>query len=422
MNTRYDSTVPDRLIRMRALIERSSLGEEGARRLAHRTSDEQVDRIRQRLQSAGPPDSGDAPQAPPSSPATPAPRTARRAVDVLELPTVPRILSPDDRATTSALITKMREVLSAYPVGRFDASGSAMVLDTVAAMSEALIEDRDARSALRLMQAASSHLQVLGRHDQRGFRVRRAWAAARSELGHYRTAERLLRRLRDDEQRVMNFAEPWTEIHLQWTFVRRGEMSQAAEGFQTLSTGLAARSDHVDIAALGHLECRWNWVRGQQGLVEQSANGYNSVIEGRSAVLGPDDPETLDAKQSLGAMLQLNGRLAQAISILESVLEDRRRILGEAHPDTLETSKYLCLARFRTEPRNDHALARTIGNLRDILFAQAESHGPGHPITLDTAMRLRQVQAPPAEARSTPTETEQRRVPVSTPTDSRQRQ
>lgn len=57
MNTRHDSTEPDRITRMRALIERSSLGEEGARRLAHRTSHEQVDRIGQRLQSAGPPDS-----------------------------------------------------------------------------------------------------------------------------------------------------------------------------------------------------------------------------------------------------------------------------------------------------------------------------------------------------------------------------
>ncbi|WP_218019633.1 hypothetical protein [Nocardia flavorosea] len=40
----------DRVARMRALIERSSLGEEGARQLAQRTSDGQVDRIRRRLQ------------------------------------------------------------------------------------------------------------------------------------------------------------------------------------------------------------------------------------------------------------------------------------------------------------------------------------------------------------------------------------
>lgn len=412
MNTRHDSTEPDRITRMRALIERSSLGEEGARRLAHRTSHEQVDRIGQRLQSAGPPDSSAALREPPSTPASPAPRTARRAVDVLELPTVQRILVPGDREKTWALVTRMQEFLSAYPVGRFGASGSAMVLDAVAAISEALIEDRDARSALRLMQAACPHLQLLGRHDQRGFRVRRAWAAARSELGHYRTAEQLLRRLGEDEQRVMNFAEPWTEIHLQWTFVRRGDLPQAAAGFRTLSTRLAQPHD-IDIATLGHLECRWNWVRGQQGLVEESAKGYSRVIEGRSAVLGPDDPETLDAKQSLGAMFQLNGELAHAISILESLLEDRKRVLGEAHPDTLETSKYLCLARFRTEPRNDRALARTIENLQDILRAQTESHGAGHPLTLDTATRLRQVQTAPDEASSAPPETEQSQVPVS---------
>lgn len=49
---RHDSTNSeiDRVARMRALIERSSLGEEGARQLAQRTSDGQVDRIRRRLQ------------------------------------------------------------------------------------------------------------------------------------------------------------------------------------------------------------------------------------------------------------------------------------------------------------------------------------------------------------------------------------
>ncbi|WP_194828246.1 tetratricopeptide repeat protein [Nocardia sp. XZ_19_231] len=415
MNSLHDSSGPDldRVAQMRALIERSSLGEEGARRLAQRASKEQVDRIGQRLRSAGLPDCSGAPEAPPSPPATPAPRTLGRAVDVLELPTVPRILIPGDREKTSVLVTRMRELLSTYPVGRFGASGSALVLNAVAAMSEALIEDRDARSALLLMQAASPHLQVLGRHDQRGFRVRRTWAAARSELGQYRTAERLLRRLRDDEQRVMNFAEPWTEIHLQWTFVRRGDVSQAAEGFQTLSTGLAARADHIDIATLGHLECRWNWVRGQQGLVEESAKGYRRVIEGRSAVLGPDDPATLDARQSLGAMFELNGQLAQAISISESLLEDRKRVLGPTHVDTLETTKSLYLARFRAEPRSDHALDQIVEELRYIRGAQAESHGPGHPATFDTGAQIHEVQTPPDEARSTPLETEQGRVPVS---------
>jgi hypothetical protein len=252
------------------------------------------------------------------------------------------------------------------------------------------------------MQAASPHLQVLGCYDQRGFRVRRTWAAARSELGHYRTAERLLRRLRDDEQRVMNFADPWTEIHLQWTFVRRGDVSQAAQGFQILSAGLAARPDHIDIATLGHLECRWNWVRGQQGLVEPSANGYRRVIEGRSAVLGSDDPATLDARQSLGAMFELNGQLVQAISILESLLEDRKRVLGPTHVDTLETSKSLHLARFRAEPWSDRALDQIVDALRSIHGAQAESHGPGHPTALDTVAQIHAIQAPLDEARSTP--------------------
>ncbi|WP_280493680.1 hypothetical protein [Nocardia asiatica] len=50
---RHDSTDPDvkvQVARMRELIERSSLGEEGPRRLRQRTTDEQVDRIHRRLE------------------------------------------------------------------------------------------------------------------------------------------------------------------------------------------------------------------------------------------------------------------------------------------------------------------------------------------------------------------------------------
>ncbi|MET7771955.1 tetratricopeptide repeat protein [Nocardia sp. NPDC005366] len=323
---------------------------------------------------------------------------ASSTVDILELLAVPgrdlRILSHDDRQRTWSLVTGMRELLSAYPAGRFGAPGSAMVLEAVAAVSEALIADRNERTAVRLMRAGSPHLQVLGRHDQRGFRVRRAWAEAWSELGYYRMAERLLRRLRGDEQRIKNSADPRTEMLLLWTLVGRDQLPQAAEGFQTLNTSLV-RAQEIDISTLGHLECRGNWVLGQQGLVEESAKGYGRVIEGRSTVLGPDDSETLDARHSLGKMLVLNSEGAQAIPLLESLLKVRKSVLGERHPDTLETSKYLCLAGIQAELRNDRALAWTIEELQYILRAQAESHGLGHPMTRDTAARLRHIQETP---------------------------
>lgn len=317
-------------------------------------------------------------------------RAAHNAVDASELLAVPgrdlRILSHSDREETQARVTRWRELLSAYPPGSFGAQGSAMVLDAVAIVSEALIADRDERTALRLMRAASAHLKVLGRHDRGGFRVRRAWAEAWSELGHYWRAERLLRRLSGDEQRVKGFSDPRTAMLLLWALIGRDQLQQAAEGFQALTS--LAQSQDIDLSMLGHFECRKNWTLGQLGLVEESAKGYGGVIEGRSTVLGPDDPETLDARHSLAKMLVLNGQGVQAIPLLESLVEDRAHVLGERHPDTLETWKYLHLARMQAEPRNGRALARAIKKLEHILRTQDESHGPGHPMTRDTAAWL----------------------------------
>jgi Tetratricopeptide repeat len=321
-------------------------------------------------------------------------RPAHNAVDASELLAAPgrdlRILSHSDREETQARVTRMRELLSEYPARRFGVQGSAKVLDAVATVSEALIADRDERTAVRLMRVASPHLKVLGRHDQGGFRVRRTWAEAWSELGHYRRAERLLRRLSGDEQQVKGFSDPQTAMLLLWTLIGHDQLQQAAEGFQALTS--LAQSQDINLSMLGHFECRKNWALGQLGLVEESARGYDSVIEGRSTVLGPDDPETLDAQHSLAKMLVLNGQGTQAIPLLESLVEHRARVLGERHPDTLETWKYLHLARMQAEPGNGRALARAIRKLEHILRTQDESHGPDHPMTRDTAAWLPKLQ------------------------------
>ena len=150
-----------------------------------------------------------------------------------------------------------------------------------------------------------------------------------------------------------------------------------------------AQSPDIDLSMLGHFECRKNWTLGQLQLVKKStAKGWGSVIEGSSTDSASENPQTLDARHSLAKMLVLNGQGVQAIPLLESLVEDRAHVLGERHPDTLETWKYLHLARMQAEPRNGRALARAIKKLEHILRTQDESHGPGHPMTRDTAAWL----------------------------------
>src|SRR5580704_1099951 len=109
----------------------------------------------------------------------------------------------------------------------------------------------------------------------------------------------------------MGFCDPRTAMLMLWALIGHDQWQQAAAGFQALTS--LAQSQDISLSMLGHVECRKNWALGQLGLVEESARGYDSVIEGRSAVLGPDDPETLDAQHSLAKMLVLNGQGTQAI-------------------------------------------------------------------------------------------------------------
>jgi hypothetical protein len=104
--------------------------------------------------------------------------------------------------------------------------------------------------------------------------------------------------------------------------------------------------------------------------------------------LGADHPDVLDARHSKGKMLVLAGNGSQAVTLLRATAEDRARVQGDRHPDTLETPKYSHLARVQAEPRDDRVLDCAINGLERILRAQDRSHGPGYPMSHDTAEQL----------------------------------
>jgi tetratricopeptide (TPR) repeat protein len=61
-------------------------------------------------------------------------------------------------------------------------------------------------------------------------------------------------------------------------------------------------------------------------------------------VLGPDHPDTLNARNSLAAAYQAMGRVAEAIPLFEQTLIVRERLLGPDHPDTLTSRNNLANA------------------------------------------------------------------------------
>lgn len=299
-----------------------------------------------------------------------------------------RVMSPASGAETRAELLQLRELLRRCPAGVFGTDGSAMVLSKIAATAENLIVDRDERTALRLIDAVYPHQVFLGRHHPAVFGTRRARAEALCELGHYQRAATLLRRLSEDEKRIFGSDDPQTALLLLWALISCGQLQEADLGFRALAERLIQPHGHTSLM-LWHLQCRYSWLLCQQGLDDEAARSYNSVIINRSHELGADHPETLDARHSKGKGLVAGGDGPQAVTLLEPLADDRARVQGDRHPDTLETLKYLHLARVRAEPRDDRVLARAISSLEQILRVQIERHGPAYPMSRDTAIQLR---------------------------------
>ncbi|MFG2880319.1 tetratricopeptide repeat protein [Streptomyces sp. NPDC048337] len=118
-------------------------------------------------------------------------------------------------------------------------------------------------------------------------------------------------------------------------------------------------------------------VQSALGLFAEAEATLRDVLGAREALLGADDPLTLDTVHALGITLYGLGRWAEDEQLLRRALDGRERVLGGAHPDTLDTRGRLAeavgeLGRWE-EAR---ALARTT------LERSETALGAGHPNTV----------------------------------------
>jgi tetratricopeptide (TPR) repeat protein len=99
--------------------------------------------------------------------------------------------------------------------------------------------------------------------------------------------------------------------------------------------------------------------------------------------LGPDHPDTMNARNSLAAAYQVAGRPAEAVPLFERTLVGRERLLGPEHPDTLTTQNNLAAA-YQDAGRTGEA--RLLFQLT--LAARERLLGPEHPSTLNSRGNL----------------------------------
>jgi tetratricopeptide (TPR) repeat protein len=120
-----------------------------------------------------------------------------------------------------------------------------------------------------------------------------------------------------------------------------------------------------------------------QGKYSDAEKLFRSVIEARTRVLGPEDPDTLDSRHRLIYALSRQSKYADAEAEARGVLKLREKVLGPDNPDTA-VSRYN-LAEPLVE-QGKYAEAETL--YRDVIRLEEKVLGPEHPRTLAARVGL----------------------------------
>ena len=118
-------------------------------------------------------------------------------------------------------------------------------------------------------------------------------------------------------------------------------------------------------------------VYGSLGLYDEARPLLDASVETADRILGPDHPQTLEAKFRLAEIYEHQGQFRQADSLHTAILESRRALLGEKDPQTLESIAGLAKSR--------HSMglyAESEALAREASRGQTEIYGPDHPKTL----------------------------------------
>jgi tetratricopeptide (TPR) repeat protein len=122
------------------------------------------------------------------------------------------------------------------------------------------------------------------------------------------------------------------------------------------------------------------------GRTDEAIALHEQALAGRERVLGPDHPHTVQSRKNLAAAYRAAGRTDEAIADVarhEQALADRERALGLDDPDTLAARNNLALA-YQTAGRTDEAIA-----LHEQALADRERVlGTDHPGTLNSRSNL----------------------------------
>ncbi|MFB9681688.1 tetratricopeptide repeat protein [Streptosporangium vulgare] len=114
-----------------------------------------------------------------------------------------------------------------------------------------------------------------------------------------------------------------------------------------------------------------------QGMVERGLGYALRALSDGQRLNGPDHPDTLALRHSLGLAYTAAGDHAKAISVLERIIADQERLLGARHPVTLTSRNSLASAHLAAGD-----FARAIALLERTVTDRRRALGRDHPHTL----------------------------------------
>ncbi len=257
-------------------------------------------------------------------------------------------------------------------------------------------EHRAEQLALTAMTLAAD----LGCHDQDVLGLRHVHAWARCEQGWLTEAAEafhdILARQLQMKDAATRLDTLRTRQQLAWTLGRQGRWADAEAGLQEVIRLLddrrrqrGAEGHDARILRL-HTRCKTSWCVGRQGRWAEAEQGYRQLVTDREEVLGPDHPDTLDARYNIGKALAWQGKWTAAENQWRHTTSDRAQALGEHHPDTLLARQLQLYAGGYQAWQSDDRRARRIAvaGLEMVLSAQREKRGDDHRETIETRALL----------------------------------
>jgi tetratricopeptide (TPR) repeat protein len=124
-------------------------------------------------------------------------------------------------------------------------------------------------------------------------------------------------------------------------------------------------------------------LRLSRGRLDEAAEIYGRVLDGRRRALGPEHADTLDVMNNLGVVYLRRGAYDKAEPLFVEALAVEKRRFGEDHPKTLATTGRLALL-LGEQGRYEEAAALE----RRTLELREKSLGPTHPATLRSMNNL----------------------------------